>query len=260
MMRRWTCVALACDCHNCERRPNAHCSTCSTCTTSTSARCSASSAPMTSRFWWRRAAARARCAMSCRTTSSISTQTSNIPWAPTSPRGLAFLHKQDLVHGSLTSRTCLIDARWTVKITDWQIARLGALQSDNRVAHADVTSPKDDDARQVERKLFWSAPEVIIARRRNAPAVLTQQADVYRCASCSYSSLRSGQFVRQEQLCDFACKTHICSLGIIIVEIFTREDPFDDVSKDLSSKELVDQILNLCLTWATCTCTCTVNC
>ena len=94
--------------------------------------------------------------------------------------GLAFLHKQDLVHGALTSRTCLIDARWTVKITDWQIARLGALQRDNRVANADVTSPKDNDAQQVERKLFWSAPEVIIARRKNAPVVFTQQADVYR--------------------------------------------------------------------------------
>ena len=95
--------------------------------------------------------------------------------------GLAFLHKQDLVHGALTSRICLIDVRWTVKIADWPLSRLGKLQRDNRIASYDVNACKEDDVtQQSDRKLFWSAPEVIQAHRKEERITALQSADVYR--------------------------------------------------------------------------------
>jgi len=34
--------------------------------------------------------------------------------------GMAYLHRHDLVHGNLSTDKCHVDARWTVKVVDWE--------------------------------------------------------------------------------------------------------------------------------------------
>ena len=39
-------------------------------------------------------------------------------------RGMAYLHRQNLIHGNLSIDKCHVDSRWTVKIVDWEYAAL----------------------------------------------------------------------------------------------------------------------------------------
>ena len=34
--------------------------------------------------------------------------------------GMEYLHKMDIIHGALTSASCWLDTKWTVKVTDWE--------------------------------------------------------------------------------------------------------------------------------------------
>ncbi|KHJ93532.1 hypothetical protein OESDEN_06552 [Oesophagostomum dentatum] len=72
--------------------------------------------------------------------------------------GLSFIHNSFLrCHGYLTSKCCLIDDRWQVKISDYGLHRLRA---------AEARPSKD---------LLWTAPELL---RENESAG-TQKGDIY---------------------------------------------------------------------------------
>ena len=38
--------------------------------------------------------------------------------------GMAYLHRQNLIHGNLSIDKCHVDSRWTIKITDWEYTAL----------------------------------------------------------------------------------------------------------------------------------------
>ena len=38
--------------------------------------------------------------------------------------GMAYLHRQNLIHGNLSIDKCYVDSRWTIKITDWEYTAL----------------------------------------------------------------------------------------------------------------------------------------
>jgi len=38
--------------------------------------------------------------------------------------GMAYLHRQNLVHGNLSTDKCHVDSRWTIKIVDWEYTAL----------------------------------------------------------------------------------------------------------------------------------------
>ena len=40
--------------------------------------------------------------------------------------GMAYLHRHDLVHGNLSTDKCHVDARWTVKVVDWEYSLYSA--------------------------------------------------------------------------------------------------------------------------------------
>ena len=66
-------------------------------------------------------------------------------------RGLkAIQHSAIKFHGRLTSRKCVIDTRWTLKITDYGINRLEVLQNGGK----SVENLNDE-------QLLWTAPEVL---------------------------------------------------------------------------------------------------
>ncbi|ELT88558.1 hypothetical protein CAPTEDRAFT_89333, partial [Capitella teleta] len=84
-------------------------------------------------------------------------------------KGMDYLHKSHLhSHGNLKSSNCLVDARWTVKITDYGLPSFLAGQQF-----------AEDDYGIYRRKL-WTAPEIL--RENFPPARGTQKGDVYSFA------------------------------------------------------------------------------
>ncbi|ELU17880.1 hypothetical protein CAPTEDRAFT_101739, partial [Capitella teleta] len=84
-------------------------------------------------------------------------------------KGMNYLHRSHLhSHGNLKSSNCLVDARWTVKITDYGLPSFLAGQQFT-----------EDDYGIYRRKL-WTAPEIL--RENFPPARGTQKGDVYSFA------------------------------------------------------------------------------
>ncbi|XP_014672886.1 PREDICTED: retinal guanylyl cyclase 2-like, partial [Priapulus caudatus] len=92
-------------------------------------------------------------------------------------RGMRYLHSCPLkMHGRLTSRNCVIDSRWVVKITDYG---LPTILDGKSVAKA--TTAKD---------LLWTAPELL-----RDTLMMTPHADVYSFAIiCQELILRGRPF------------------------------------------------------------------
>ena len=48
--------------------------------------------------------------------------------------GMAYLHRVGIVHGRLSAIVCLIDSRWNVKISHWQMLTLSVQQHDRKLS------------------------------------------------------------------------------------------------------------------------------
>lgn len=125
--------------------------------------------------------------------------------------GMAYLHSQGLLHGQLTSNSCFIDQRWNVRVADWEHHRLteesfkGGRSS--RVTPLQVKSPSEDPNIRA-RQEFFSDPELL-----RQDTALAKPHDVY-------------------------------SFAMILVEIFTREDPFTELSGMMEPYQIVDILKN----------------
>ncbi|XP_065094305.1 uncharacterized protein LOC135714821 [Ochlerotatus camptorhynchus] len=81
-------------------------------------------------------------------------------------RGMRYLHGSPIrIHGSLSSRNCIVDARWVLKITDYAILSFYDTQG--------ITPPPKS-----AKDLLWTAPEALRATK-GYPKGGTQAADVY---------------------------------------------------------------------------------
>uniref|UniRef100_A0A182Y4P0 guanylate cyclase n=1 Tax=Anopheles stephensi TaxID=30069 RepID=A0A182Y4P0_ANOST len=81
-------------------------------------------------------------------------------------RGMRYLHASPLrVHGSLSSRNCVVDARWVLKITDYGMLSFYEAQG---------IAPTPRCAKE----LLWTAPEAL-RDSKTYPKAGTQPADVY---------------------------------------------------------------------------------
>ncbi|XP_014672058.1 PREDICTED: resact receptor-like [Priapulus caudatus] len=90
-------------------------------------------------------------------------------------RGMEYLHKSILhSHGNLKSTNCLVDNRWTVKITDY------GLQS----FLMGMGQKEEEDENYMFLRKQWTAPEIL---RENFPSPKgTQKGDVYSFAIITY--------------------------------------------------------------------------
>ncbi|KAL6744154.1 hypothetical protein Aduo_017117 [Ancylostoma duodenale] len=79
-------------------------------------------------------------------------------------QGLSFIHNSHLLyHGNLTSKCCLVDDRWQVKISDYGLQKMLFLEK---------RAPED---------LLWTAPEIL----RHLQIKGTQAGDIYSFAIIS---------------------------------------------------------------------------
>ncbi|XP_031345081.1 retinal guanylyl cyclase 2 isoform X2 [Photinus pyralis] len=139
-------------------------------------------------------------------------------------RGMKYLHSTPVrVHGYLTSRNCVIDARWVLKITDYGLPTFYEGQG--------ITPPQKS-----ARDLLWSAPELL--RHVNLRKKGTQPGDVY-----SFGIICQEVVVRGEPFCMFALTPEE------IIEKVKRPPPLirPSVSKGAAPPEAIN-IMRQC--WA----------
>ncbi|OWF56288.1 Atrial natriuretic peptide receptor 2 [Mizuhopecten yessoensis] len=124
--------------------------------------------------------------------------------------GMHFLHSNDIIHGFLRSDVCLIDARWQVKICDWEYGTLLSSQAPNisPILVMRKKSDKDLGTHDIAFKNFWVSPEILRSDFKLNP---TKESDVY-------------------------------SFAIILQEIFTREEPYAEHADSLTPTEVIRAI------------------
>ena len=124
-------------------------------------------------------------------------------------KGLEYLHAHGLVHGYLTSACCFLDDRWNIHVADWELITLDEHMKENKKSSKILPKPSDNhsDPNQVARAKLWHAPELLYAES-SLPA---KKSDVY-------------------------------SFSILLVEIFTREDPYSEHSDLLDPMEVMNLI------------------
>ncbi|XP_011882602.1 PREDICTED: retinal guanylyl cyclase 2 [Vollenhovia emeryi] len=100
-------------------------------------------------------------------------------------RGMKYLHSTPIrAHGYLTSRNCVIDARWVLKVTDYGLPAFYEAQN--------IVPPV-----KTARDLLWTAPELL--RSLNLRKRGTQPGDVY-----SFGIIMQEVVVRGEPFCMLA--------------------------------------------------------
>ncbi|XP_064617056.1 retinal guanylyl cyclase 2-like [Liolophura sinensis] len=126
--------------------------------------------------------------------------------------GLQFLHANGLVHGHLTTESCLLDTRWTVKIADWEVGLVKgcvSLETDKHmVSEVQLYNVHEDENKQALGN-FFTAPEIIKSHFKDAA---TKASDVYSFAICLH-------------------------------EIFTRDEPFSEHAESIAPREVLVLIL-----------------
>ncbi|XP_039490382.1 uncharacterized protein LOC120451081 isoform X3 [Drosophila santomea] len=123
-------------------------------------------------------------------------------------RGMRYLHSSPLrVHGALTSRNCVVDARWVLKITDYGL---------NSFYESQGLPPRPRSAKE----LLWTAPELL----RNAKHHQHQH----------HHQNQHGRIQLGTQLGD------VYSFGIIMQEVVVRGEPYCMLS--LSPEEIIVKI------------------
>eukprot|EP00794_Sanderia_malayensis_P009041 gene9041-10008_t len=93
-------------------------------------------------------------------------------------KGMAFLHRTDIrSHGNLKSSNCVIDNRWTLKITDFG---LSTLTKECMKGESQEARRKFQNTSTYYSRLLWRAPELL--RMPNFPVKGTQKGDIYSFA------------------------------------------------------------------------------
>ncbi|XP_054713715.1 atrial natriuretic peptide receptor 1-like [Uloborus diversus] len=98
-------------------------------------------------------------------------------------KGMIYLHNSDVKsHGNLKSSNCLVDSRFALKITDFGLHILRALDDDEM-----------EDSYMFWKRKLWTAPELL--RMPNPPPEGSQKGDVYSFAIIAHEIvIREGVF------------------------------------------------------------------
>ncbi|XP_072935991.1 uncharacterized protein [Epargyreus clarus] len=100
-------------------------------------------------------------------------------------RGMRYLHASPLrLHGRLTSRNCVVDSRWVLRVTDYGVAAFTRAQNLPRPPRA-------------ARELLWTAPELL--REAHGECGGSQPGDVF-----SFAIIMQEVIVRGEPYCMLA--------------------------------------------------------
>ncbi|TKR95254.1 hypothetical protein L596_009447 [Steinernema carpocapsae] len=105
-------------------------------------------------------------------------------------KGMHFIHSSEIrVHGKLKSSNCVVDSRFVLKVTDFGLSRMHAME--------EVDIEEIGEHAYFKKKL-WTAPEIL--RNEMAYPQGTQRGDVYSFAIILHEMIyRRGAFYREEE-------------------------------------------------------------
>ena len=89
--------------------------------------------------------------------------------------GMKYLHRRNIVHGSLSSTSCFIDSRWNVKIADWEYTHMAGMLKTRDIAQVAAIDTSTADLKVDIRNQYAAAPELLM-RTQFRP---TKPCDVY---------------------------------------------------------------------------------
>lgn len=123
--------------------------------------------------------------------------------------GMHYLHGLGLIHGELRSDVCFVDIRWNVKICDWEYHKLNSTQKRRKrdTIYPEYRTEAQSSIANDRDKLYYS-PEKLRASTRY---VATKADDFY-------------------------------SYGVIVYEIFTRDDAYSDLIDKMTMHDVLDSI------------------
>ncbi len=121
-------------------------------------------------------------------------------------RGMTYLHSMDIIHGHLSCASCFIDAKWTVKIADFEHLMLAISQKRHMISDIIILQDMDDENLVAKAKLC-QAPEML----RGLSKYPTKASDVYTFAFLTF-------------------------------EIFALEQPFYEYLRDKEAEMILEEI------------------
>ena len=132
-------------------------------------------------------------------------------------RGMAFLHRHNIIHSCLRGSCCLVDSKWSVQIADWEfngIYKETLTANENKHKQSFLVYAKQSyetvEGLFSEKMDFWTAPEILRLDYDYEP---TTYCDMY-------------------------------SFGIVLQEIFSRNPPYIEHSGVINDQNLIKAIVN----------------
>lgn len=143
-------------------------------------------------------------------------------------RGMRYLHSSPMrVHGKLTSRNCVVDARWVLKITDYGIMHFNEIQG--------ITPPPKTAKRKKHRSIYDNS--FITLDSKLSTHFINCSNHFIISTELLWSSpeqLRSPKGPKGTQASD------VYSFGIIMQEVVVRGEPYCMLS--LSAEEIISKL------------------
>ncbi|KAL5106422.1 hypothetical protein TcWFU_009212 [Taenia crassiceps] len=149
--------------------------------------------------------------------------------------GMAYLHSKKLIHGRLSSLTCLLDSRWVIKVACWQsVENLAQMEffPNKHSANRGISRSNLKICWQPEHlRLVWRSPAQLknfIAAQENTRTVdhvllRRDRAGARRSRAVEMAGTGGEESTGSE------CKSMACdvySFGVILTEIWSLEVPF----------------------------------
>ncbi|XP_059146361.1 atrial natriuretic peptide receptor 2-like [Physella acuta] len=139
-------------------------------------------------------------------------------------RGMTFIHDAFGYHGNLKSSNCLVDSRWTLKVTDFGYTVLGP-----------EPRPKVEDE-SFYKGLLWTAPE-LLRNRRNVSTSSHQPSYHHMNSISSTSSGSTNSSLRVTG----SAKGDVYSFAIILNELYGRAGPWG--LNKMTAREIVERLM-----------------
>ncbi|KAH9519711.1 Receptor-type guanylate cyclase Gyc76C [Bulinus truncatus] len=149
-------------------------------------------------------------------------------------RGMTFIHESQFgYHGNLKSSNCLVDSRWTLKISDFGF---GVLSSTPRINFDDEKSFAG---------LLWTAPE-LLQKRRCSNSGFQQQTHRQLMHSVSIGSNSSAcnsrnRHNKNHNKITETQKGDVYSFAIILYELYGRAGPWGHIK--MSPREIIKTLI-----------------
>ena len=123
--------------------------------------------------------------------------------------GMKYLHGKAITHGNLSTSTCYIDSRWNVKVSNWAYTKLAQCQKNDGIWAMPVSLDNDlvSDPEILARRQLWLAPELLTLHSQ----LPTKECDIY-------------------------------AFALILIEVFSREDPYDKELVKILPSAVVKQV------------------